>query len=331
MITGKFFNIIFYNKKENFLIFLFLLVLISGATYPQLIKPENFLLKPVLSRISANDITDIVVDGDRIWFGTSKGLVYTDDGENFYTISRKDGLGKGGVSAIGINDGVIWIATSFDSLISGSRLDVGGGLSYSRDNGMTWNWLPQPVDDVSDTAEGKKPTTTAVQNVTYDIAFRGNEIWIASWGGGLRRSKDSGKNWETVTPDKFPFDVLTNLNHRAFSVISAKNGLWVGTAGGINKSTDGGKTWTNYTAQNGSGISGNFVVALKEQVFQGKSIIWAATWKAEGKNEFDAVSKTENGGLTWEVCLEGEKAHNFAFFENEVYVARSVVLGNTWI
>ena len=338
MIIEKLFKNIFHKNEEKILlIFLSSLLTFFELSNSQQINSQNFLFKPAVSRISANDITDIVINENGIWFGTGEGLNYTDDnGLNFYNYSHKDGMAKGGVSAIGVKDDVVWVAASIDSILATGRFDVGGGLSYSLDNGETWNWIPQPVDARNDTAGDKKPTTTAVQNVTYDIAFGDNEIWIASWGGGLRKSSDMGKTWATVPPDKFPFDVSGNLNHRAFSVIYAENGLWVGTAGGINKSTDGGKTWTNYTAQSGSGISGNFVVALGEQIFQDKNIVWAATWMAEGGEEFDAVSKTDNGGLTWEVTLKGEKAHNFAFYENDVYVPtdnglyKSTDFGKTW-
>ena len=85
-----------------------------------------------------------------------------------------------------------------------------------------------------------------------------------------------------------------------------------------------------------AGISGNFVVALGEQHWDDKSIIWAATWKAEGRTEYYGVSKTENGGLSWTVCLEGEFVHNFAFDGPTVYVAtdnglkKSTDGGQTW-
>lgn len=325
-----------FNKKGFILLCLFLAS--AGVSYSQTLSPNRFSFEQENTRFPANDVTDIYVNGNRILFGTSRGLSITgNDGGSFDLYSTAEGLGKGGTSAVGVRDGVIWVATAFDSATAVGDYDVGGGLSYSADGGATWNWIPQPVDALDDTLNGKAPTTVAVQNVTYDIAFRDNEIWIASWAGGLRKSADSGQTWETVPPDKLPFDVLANLNHRAFSVISADNGLWVGTSGGINKSTDGGKFWTNYTYQNESGISGNFVVALGEQKYQGNSVIWAATWQAEDFEEYNAVSITENGGLTWKTVLHGEKAHNFAFNGNEAYVATdnglylSIDFGETWV
>jgi len=323
---------------KNIVKIILLSLSLFDLSFCQQSKPENYLQKPSQSRFYANDITDIVVHQNTIWFGSSKGLISTsNDGLNFSSYANTSGIGEGHIAAVNVNkDGVIWISTVFDSTTSVGNMDVGGGLSYSTDSGANWHWIPQPVDAVSDTDGGKKPTTVAVSNITWDIAFRDDEVWIGSWAGGLRKSTDSGKTWEVVTPDGLPFDVLGNLNHRVFSVINAQNGLWVGTAAGINKSTDGGKTWTLYNAQNGSGISGNFVNGLAEQIYQGRSIIWASTWKAEGEDEYYGVSKTENGGLTWETFLEGEKPHAFAFYENEVFIAadnglfKSVDFGKSW-
>jgi len=316
----------------------FVVIIIAiGALKAQVYRPLSFALDDVDSTPNANDITDIVFQDNAVWLGNGRGLSVTrDNGKSFRNFSTFDGLGKGSVSAIGVNLDYIWVATATDTSVDEGILSVGTGISYSVDNGETWIHFPQPVDQPGDSLNGKKPTTTAVQNVTYDIAVERDAVWIASWGGGLRKSEDKGNTWQVVTPDRRPFDALGNLSHRAFSVISASNGLWVGTSGGIHRSRDGGKTWTTYTAQNGSGISGNFVVALGEQRFPTYSVIWAATWKAEGENEFYAVSKTTNDGLTWETTLAGEKAHNFAFNGEEVYVPtdnglwKSVDGGNTW-
>lgn len=319
----------------NYLVYLVLYLFFSAGLSEAQLHPFQFQFTTEQGRIISNGIVDIVEDGSRIWFGTNKGVMVTpDNGKTFKAYGVQEGLGKGSVTALSIHNGVVWVATGFDSTTKEGELPTGGGLAYSNDRGQTWHYLNQPVDPK--TISEYKPTTTNVQNVTYDIAFQGDTIWIASWGGGIRKSIDDGMTWQVNPPDNFPFDVLQYLNHRGFAVISARNGLWVGTAGGINKSTDGGRSWTRYTPQNGSGISGSFVTALAEQRINNRSIIWAATWKAEGQDEFYGVSKTENNGLTWEVTLEGQKAHNFGFHGDEVYVAtdaglwKSDDLGKSW-
>jgi hypothetical protein len=130
-----------------------------------------------------------------------------------------------------------------------------------------------------------------------------------------------------------------NLNHRAFSVtIASDNSRWVGTADGINTSTDGGISWRKFNHQNQvSAISGNFVVAIAEQVLPTGRIIWAATVNALDQDEVQGVSFTDNDGLSWKTTLLGERAHNIAFKDSIAYVAtnrglfRSVDFGNSWI
>jgi len=52
-------------------------------------------------------------------------------------------------------------------------------------------------------------------------------------------------------------------------------------------------------------ISGNFVVALKEQRWRTRRIIWAATVNATDPDEIKGVSYSEDAGDTWKTtCLE---------------------------
>ncbi len=212
----------------------------------------------------------------------------------------------------------LWIATSFDTLTGDEgSLPAGGGLSFTRDGGRTWDHIPQPVDSRDETEY--KPTTTNVQNLTFDIAALDSTIWIASFGGGLRKSDNMGKTWTVETTDGIPFSALEFLNHRAFSVISENSNLWVGTAEGISKSEDNGQTWERMTSKNQEfPISGNFIVALAHQEYN--NTIWAATIETD-TSEIRAVSKSSDGGLSWTVMLEGIFPHNFAFDNERIYVA----------
>jgi photosystem II stability/assembly factor-like uncharacterized protein len=273
-----------------------------------------------------NGIVEIVTQESQVWAATGYGTNRTYDGGMSWTaFTSNDYIGKGGVSAMGfMDDSTLWIASSFDTLTSdASSLPAGGGLSYTRNAGRTWFHIAQPVDSRNETEYS--PTTTVVQNLTYDIAFLDSTIWITSWGGGLRKSSDMGQNWQVVTTDGIPFDVSQNnpfwRNHVAFSVLVENSNVWVGTAAGISKSSDGGQTWSRFNHQNQEfPISGNFIVALAYQSFT--NTIWAATIEADkDTSEFRAVSKSDDGGETWIVMLEGTFPHNFAFNDSIVYVA----------
>ncbi len=262
--------------------------------------------------LRSNSVNDILISGGVVWVATGGGLSRsTDSGATWETFTQSEGLGKGGISAIAIHDGTIWVATAFDTLTELGTYGAGGGISFSTDNGVTWTWFPQPVDSPDETKY--KPTTTNVQNITYDIAVTDEHaVWIASYGGGLRRSTDNGATWEVVTVDGIPFDALGYLTHRAFSVLYDGHALWAGTAGGVHRSLDGGATWTTFSHQNQEEpISGNFVVAIASQPLAGSNRIWAATIEALDVGEIRAVSFSDDMGLTWTTTLEGEFTHNF--------------------
>ncbi len=292
--------------------------------------------------IIGNAITDLLYRHGRLLVGTGYGLSMTTDlGRSWVSWGPSEYGGRGGVSAMAVaDDATLWIATAYDSTINGTDLQVGGGLRYLPPGSTEWVYIPQPVDARDDTVGGKSPTTTRVQNVTFDIAILDTQVWIASFGGGIRRSLDGGQTWEVITTDGKPFGALQNLNHRGFSVMVENGNIWVGTADGISKSADGGKTWMRFTHQNqGQPISGNWVIALAYNPYDRS--VWAATLRAEDPEEFNAISRTRNGGLTWEVYLAEELADGsfpryIAFFDSAVYVAtenglyKTIDDGNTW-
>jgi len=355
---------------KKILIVVILLPLLSFAQ----IKPVDYRLNGErISKINAsapksNSILDVMVVGDTVWLGTSRGLSRSLDGgaswKNYY--QTKD-FGEASISAMEYGGGEIWISLGNSVDVGGSSLPAGAGLLYSKDNGETWTFVPQPLDDKNDTTVvygintlRALPVTTSINNITYDIAITEGTIWIASFAGGLRKSTDKGKTWERVVlpPDYLdeisPADSLSfalqpvsgafgnenNLNHRLFAVVSnGNNEIWAGSAGGINKSTDGGLSWVKFNHTNQKNpISGNFITSLGYDTLSGS--VWAASWKAEGVDEYYGVSRTTNGGVTWDVSLVGEKPHNFGFINynglNDVLSAtdngifRSSNFGDTW-
>ncbi|MCX7983298.1 MAG: hypothetical protein N3A63_00090 [Bacteroidetes bacterium] len=322
----------------------------------------------------SNVINDIVVAGDTIWLATEKGVSYSPRGAlswtnlaNTYTFDAK------GISAIGVYGTTICVATGYTTTLGDANVVTGGGLHISTDHGRTWRYVPQPVDvgTIDTLFYGSNiirtlAITVPQQNITYDIAVTSSTIWIASWAGMLRKSTDGGITWQRVVlpPDhlneidtsmtlKFDLspvqkvftingikDTLKeNHNHKVFAVYAtSESEIWVGTANGINRSTDGGISWRKYTHQNQAHpISGNFVVAIREQRWKNHRVLWAATNNAVDPSEYKAVSYSEDDGLTWKTALHGLFIHNIACRDSIVYVAtnngvyRSADIGKTWI
>ncbi len=319
----------YMNNMKKIIIALCLVFMMSGLQAQALLK-SSFTLEDDPGYFSetlyGNGIVDLVVQNDStLWaatgYGLSKAIVHSNGSIEWHSFSEKNYLGKGGVSAMALKgDSVLWIATAFDTVAQGSELPAGGGLSFTKDGGKTWKHVPQPVD--SRYEENYSPTTTVVQNLTYDIAFVGRRVWIASFGGGLRYSDDNGTTWQVATTDGLPFSSAAHLNHRAFSLLSVgDSALWVGTAEGISKSLDNGVTWERhkFSRSDSATISGNFVVALAWQ--EAQHTLWASTIQAQDTAEYKALSRSSDGGQTWERLLGDHNlfAHNLTFSGNEVF------------
>ncbi len=358
---------------------IFLILLLPSIIFAQVITDYNLdqaksFNKVMDSTPASNSILDIVVVNDTIWLGTTKGLSRsTDGGTTFTNYYNTNDFGTESISALGYNNGVIWAATAHNTNKNGQDLATGSGLRYSTDNGSTWHTVAQPVDQPGDSSIvygintlRALPVTVEINNITYDIAFTKNTVWIASFAGGLRKSTNMGQTWERVIlpPDYLssikPTDQLnfalqpvagafgneSYLNHRLFSVVSSNDStLFVGTANGINKSTDNGISWVkfNHTNQDNP-ICGNFVVALT--AIPNTDRVISASWKAEDASEYYGVSISQDGGESWENYLEGEKAHNFGYIydsgdfainDDYIFAAtnngifRSGNFGTTWI
>jgi len=352
------------------IVLIFLLLILSGELFPQFSPRTYFLERKTLSKSfseipASNSISDIITIGDTIWIGTSRGVSKSiDRGTTWTNYYNTPSFGTENVSALAYRNGVIWAATAHSVERDGSTFPEGSGLRYSTDGGNSWTSIPQPIDQPGDSIVQyginnirALPVTIAINNITYDIALTSKAVWIVSFAGGVRKSTDMGKTWQRVVipPDRLdiikPTDTLnfaiqpvagrfgpeSNLNHRVFSVLAVNDDtIYVGTAGGINRSSDGGVSWVKFRHLNQDNpISGNFVVALDYNY--ASNSIWAATWRAEGSTESNAVSFSLDGAHNWIITLQDEKAHNFGFIGAGVLVPtdngifRSTDDYNSWI
>ena len=237
------------------------------------------------------------------------------------------------------------------------------------DSTINWIYYDQPIDDaLSDTIPfgdigfvAVLPITVPQANVTYDMDLSEEFAWTASWAGGLRRFKFSDQVWERVPlpmdnqhelttckdtsyiriggryilKDYYlnPRDPLDggNHNHKAFSVLSYSDTIWVGTANGINRGILGSGNcidWKHYSYPMDN-LSGNFVVGLEIQRLNGKRIIWAATVNADDPTEKRGISYTIDDGLSWNTALLGERIYNIAAFDSLVFAASANGLWKT--
>ena len=237
------------------------------------------------------------------------------------------------------------------------------------DSTINWIYYDQPIDDaLSDTIPfgdigfvAVLPVTVPQANVTYDMDLSEEFAWTASWAGGLRRFKFSDQVWERVPlPMDNQYELTTckdtsyiriggkyvlkdyylnprdpldggNHNHKAFSVLSYSDTIWVGTANGINRGILGSGNcidWKHYSYPMDN-LSGNFVVGLEIQRLNGKRIIWAATVNADDPTEKRGISYTIDDGLSWNTALLGERIYNITAFDSLVFAASANGLWKT--
>ncbi|MEC9437704.1 MAG: hypothetical protein VYA83_05430 [Candidatus Neomarinimicrobiota bacterium] len=357
---------------------------ISSLLLGQNMLPQYYKMKSINFDSSAhrglktNIIGDIEPQSDTLlWLGTGTGLAVLRDTSSIYTLTSNKDIQEGQASASTPDGAVSALAVDGNSLFaafakSGENITIGNGLIHSSNstgNTISWTYFNQLVDTEADSLSpfAKRffrglPITVKEANVTYDASINGNNIYITSWAGGLRRYNTSTKIWQRIplpqdndqtlnTCDESSYIATSsgsilkdfylnprdpidggNHNHKAFSVISYSDTVWVGTANGINRGLIGANgciNWTHYTP-NADGLSGGFVVDLAIQRYKGYNIIWAATVLAE-QGEVNGVSYSIDGGDTWNSTLIGERAYNITASDSIVLVATKSGLWKTII
>ena len=216
---------------------------------------------------------------------------------------------------------------------------------------QTFSWGGQELNQLA--------VTTEINNITYDLAIVRDYIYSTSWAGGLRRFQF--QNFNPAMPDEdpnpweiipLPMDNQSTLqcgiidaenfelnpnnpsnggsnNHKAFSVYTSDDTtIWVGTAAGINKGIIDTVTecinWEHYKAIT-HGFSGNWVIGFTHQEFENYNRIWAITWSTYDGFETNAISFSDNNGITWSIATQIEelniKVYNLSSHGDVVYAS----------
>ena len=240
---------------------------------------------------------------------------------------------------------------------------------------LEWYRFDQPIDStgvaLAEFGLGyfeARPVIGTRGVVTYSMDINDNYLWITSWYGGLRRlDLDQKTEWQRIP---LPLDSVETLitcdygqyvesdnklvlkdyywdssdpdgnnNHKTFAVLAYGDTVWVGTANGINRGilrTEDCIDWQHYFHPNDS-LSGNWVIDIAKQEYDGKRRIWAVTVNALLDTERQSISYTDDDGESWKIVdeLRNIRCHDIAVQDSNIFVASEVGLwksvnGRNW-
>jgi hypothetical protein len=236
-------------------------------------------------------------DQRSIWLAGYSFYTYNPTPDDIYPVTLKSTDGGttwnsylGGIPArdMAIWDTTVWIATE-------------EGLMRSKDGGEHWDTF-----EVIDSTTGDLLIPSYFTSVCTGLDIGGLTVLVGS-SDGLAISRDEGVTWEVT---KF--------------APTYRKAIWAGSAAGIYKflydQSSQFDTVLGYS-QDSLGLTGDFVVSLAVQQYQGRKIIWAGTQPTYSGAY--GVSYTTDDGDTWNTTLLGDKAWNFAFDDSVIWVATS--------
>lgn len=182
-----------------------------------------------------------------------------------------------------------------------------GGIFKSVNGGTSWT----PIFDKEDVSTiGDIAIAPSDPSIVWAGTGESNNRQSSSWGGGIYKSLDGGKNWEKMG--------LTETHHIARIVIHPKdpNTVYVAATGklwgsnperGVYKTTDGGRSWQLVLKVNDD--TGATDIAIDPE---SPGILYAAMYQRRrtvfgfnGSGEGSGLYKTVDGGATWKKITSG--------------------------
>ena len=310
--------------------------------------------------IVRNSTANLHAQGDSLWVGSFLNLT-TDGGNTWQIAETDSLFDtRNSVFSIDIEGDVMWVGLGFTSSAAdgGSGEASAGGFLVSTDGGQTFSYRFPQLDGSDDVSQRygvnvlpALPVIVPQQSPPFDIDFNPatGEVWMAGWASGIRRSVDGGVNWERVVlppdsldrihPDSvYSFTLeprrgeLGWFNYLGFGVlVDETQTVWAGTVAGVNRSTPedvtpgGERAWSRFGFDGTPNtLTGNWVISIEEQPLPGRNPIWMATWDGSdgrGPRQRFGVTVTRDGGETFEQVLVDERAFDFAFLDEKVFVA----------
>ncbi len=200
------------------------------------------------------------------------------------------------------------------------RLYVGsepGGLFQSDDSGKSWTLVQSLWDHPSRVEKwfGAGRDYPGIHSICVD-PNDANHILVGISVAGVFETKDGGDSWEAIgkgmqaTYLPNPNVIVGQDPHILVSCANDFNQLWTQHHCGIFRSTDGGANWVKCSEQKGAADFG-FAVAVHEE---NPEVAWVVPADSDAKRvAYEGrviVSRTTDGGKTWQELTNGLPQHN---------------------
>jgi len=278
-------------------------------------------------RVGSRNVKSILPRGERVWVGTSGGVIRYDLGEDRYRLyNNRNGLLANGVFHIGELDGRIAIGT------------YGGGLAL--------------LDEASEEFQIVNIPEGLADAFVYDsLVDADGDLWIATWSG-LNRVRggdvDRAEQWQTYTVENTAGGLP---NDWVYGLAAGRDGdLWIATEGGLALLRDG--EWRNWDHADGLGAPYALVESqLRATRDPAQSSSHHARQKVEmglegvdvayNPNYVVALLVADDGSVwagTWGGGLahfDGETWHNYTVADglpaNHIFMLHQDADGSLWI
>lgn len=201
----------------------------------------------------ANDVVNLLVDGNNIYATTNGSGVYISEDKGVTWNQKNSGLTNLKVYSITKSGANLYAGTDGEGVF----LSINNGTSWSAINtGLTQKNI-NTVLTIGTTVFAGSSSAGVFVSTNFGVDWRqttltgkniiilktiNNKIYAATWGGGIYISNDNGNTWNQSNTG-----LGTNLNCLIFSIHTA-NDLFTTTGDGIYYSKNGGATWTDITA-----------------------------------------------------------------------------------
>ncbi|TVQ01746.1 MAG: hypothetical protein EA359_13465 [Balneolaceae bacterium] len=205
---------------------------------------EQIPFGPLLDRfetIQQNSVSSLEASGDALWMTPGLNAYFENSGE-IYVPQNADSIftGRGRAFSLAVEGPRIVAGLGFTSTAGGENVNAAQGYYQSFDDGMSWNFLPFPLDsrpqaeancdgnsvgppcDIEFIYGGNRYIRTRItvpeQSPPFEVDFYKDTILSVNWASGLLRSTDSGISWERlILPPSFENELIPENSYQWFS------------------------------------------------------------------------------------------------------------------